>query len=129
MSNKGNIYIYVMYVYDYNSIMKAPMKNRSDKEIICAFTELTKDLKTRGLNPIFHVMDNEASTEIKKIINTIYIKYQLFTPGNHRSNNAERFIQTLKKHFIAGFYSVDTDFHLQLWDRMLQQPTISLNLL
>ena len=30
MPNKGNIYIYVMYVYDCNTILTASMKNRSD---------------------------------------------------------------------------------------------------
>ena len=68
-----------MYVYDYNSIMKAPMKNRSDKEIICAFTELTKDLKTHGFNPRFHVMDNESSRALKNKTTIMDIKYQLLS--------------------------------------------------
>ena len=31
ISNKGNRYIYVMYLYDFNSILTAPMNNSSDK--------------------------------------------------------------------------------------------------
>ena len=57
------------------------------------------------------------------------IKYQLVPPRNQILNNAERAIQTSKNHFIAGLCSVDKDFHLQLWDRLLQQETISINLI
>ena len=61
-----------------------------------AFKELTEDLKIRGINPGFHFMDNEASTVFKMSITTININYQLVPPSNHRSNNAERSIQTFK---------------------------------
>ena len=54
-----------MYVYDCNTILTYPTKNRNKKEIMRAFTKLTTDLKTHGLNPGFHVMDNEASTTLK----------------------------------------------------------------
>ena len=60
---------------------------------------------------------------------TINIKYQLVPPSNHIANNVEISIQTFKKNFIAVLCSVDKYFHLQLWDRILQQATISLNFL
>ena len=41
------------------------MKNRSDKQMIQAFTELTTDLKSRITNPGFHFMDNKVSTALK----------------------------------------------------------------
>ena len=50
-SSRGNKYIYVMYVYDFNAILETPTKNKSDKEMIRAFTELTEDLKSCGINP------------------------------------------------------------------------------
>ena len=34
-----------MYVYDCNAILTAEIKNRSDKEMIREFAELTEDLK------------------------------------------------------------------------------------
>ena len=37
-SNKSNKYISIMYVYDCNAIMKTSMKNRIDKDVICALT-------------------------------------------------------------------------------------------
>ena len=128
-SSNGNKYIYVMYVYDCNDILNTSTKNRSDKEMIQAFTELTEDLKTREINPGFYLMDNEASTALKTKMTTMNIKYQLFPQSNHRANNAEIAIQTFKNHFIVGLCSTDKDSHLQLWDRLLQQATISLNLI
>ena len=72
-------------------------------------------------------MENEASTALKMTMTDMNIKYHLVPPINHRENNAERVIQTSKNHFIAGLCSVYKYFHLQLWDRLLQQPTTSLN--
>ena len=74
-------------------------------------------------------MDNEASTALKLKMTTVNIKYQLVPPINHRSNNAERWIQTFNNHLISVLCSIDKYFHLQLWDRILQQAKISINLL
>ena len=74
-------------------------------------------------------MDNEAYIDIKIKITTMNIKYQLVPPSNHRENNAELAIQNLKNHFIAGLCSLYKDSHIQLWDILLQQATISLNFL
>ena len=40
-----------MYVYNFIYIMTTVMKNRSDKEVIRAFTSLTKDFKIHGDQP------------------------------------------------------------------------------
>ena len=42
-SSKENKYIYFMYIYYFNAILTADMKNRSYKKMIRAFTELTKN--------------------------------------------------------------------------------------
>ena len=84
------------------------------------FTYLTEDLKSQGIHPGFHFMDNKASTALNLTMTIMNIKYQLVPPSNHRTNNAERAIQTFKNHFIAVLCSVDKDFHLQLWDIPLQ---------
>ena len=44
-SSRGNKNIYVMYVYDFNAILTKAMNNRSDEEMIRAFTSLTEDFK------------------------------------------------------------------------------------
>jgi hypothetical protein len=50
-------------------------------------------------------------------------------PHCHRRNAAERAIRTFKEHFVAGVSSVDPAFPLHLWDRLLPQAEITLNLL
>ena len=60
---------------------------------------------------------------------TMNIKYQLLPTSNQREKNAERAIQTFKNHFIEGMCSIEKYFNLQLWDRLLHQTKISLNLL
>jgi hypothetical protein len=47
----------------------------------------------------------------------------------HRRNVAERAIRTWKNHFVAGLCSTDTRFPMHLWDRLLEQASITLNLL
>ena len=44
-SIRGDKYIYVMYVYDFNAILTTEMKNRSNKYMIRVFKSLTEDLK------------------------------------------------------------------------------------
>eukprot|EP00978_Attheya_sp_CCMP212_P013058 scaffold32606_cov75-Attheya_sp.AAC.1 len=126
---QGNKYIFVLYDYDSNAILARAMKNRSDSEMVRVFTELADYLTTRGFKPQYQVLDNEASKALKKAITGQNITYQLAPPGNHRQNNAERAIQTFKNHFVARLCSVDGSFPLQQWDRMLEQATITLNLL
>ena len=48
-------------------------------------------------------------------------------PGMHRSNRAERSIQTFKNHAIANFCTTAKDFPLILWDRLLPQIELCLN--
>ena len=47
----------------------------------------------------------------------------------HRRNIAERAIRTFQAHFIAGLCSTHKDFPLNLWDRLLPQATMTLNML
>ena len=42
--------------------------------MIQAFIELTTDFKIRGIDPVFHFMDNESSTALKIAITTMDIK-------------------------------------------------------
>ena len=88
------------------------MNNRSDKDTIRAFTSLTEDFKNRIINPGFNFMKNKANSALKLTKTNMNIKYQLVSPSNHRANNAEKYIQTFKNHFIAGLCSVDKDFHV-----------------
>ena len=62
-----------MYLYDCNAILTTATKNRSDKEMIRAFKDLTEDLKILGTKPGFHFIDNELSTALKIIMTSMNI--------------------------------------------------------
>ena len=57
------------------------------------------------------------------------ISYQYVPPNCKRRNAAERALRTLKNHFIATLCTVEKDFPLQLWDTILPQTELSLNIL
>jgi hypothetical protein len=74
-------------------------------------------------------MDNEASAALKKYFTEKEMNYQLVPPHCHRTNASERAIITFKEHFKAGLATVDPNFPVNLWDRILSQAEITFNLL
>ena len=72
-------------------------------------------------------MDNEASSDLKTAMQSISIKYELVPPHIHRRNAAERAIWTFKNHFIAGLASLDPNFPMAQWDRLLHQAILTMN--
>jgi hypothetical protein len=58
-----------------------------------------------------------------------YIQFQLASPHMHWRNKTERAIQRFNNNFISRICSVDPNFPLRLWDKILPQATITLNLL
>jgi hypothetical protein len=105
------------------------MKNRTDREMIRAYTSLHKQLINAGLKPELQVTDNGCSTTFRQYLANERIAVQLVPPHLHRKNAAERAIQTFKNHFVAGLCSVDKQFPMHLWCEILHQATLTLNLL
>jgi hypothetical protein len=87
-------------------------------------------LAQAGIDPIKHVLDNEISAVMKRLITDEYhMKYELVPPGCHRRNAAEVAIRNFKAHFLSILAGVDDDFPLYLWDKLLPQAEITINLL
>jgi hypothetical protein len=128
-SSKGNSYVMLCYIYDCNSIKVVPMKSRSASEWVNAYDSIHQELTVKGFKPKLQTLDNEASTALKNYFTVNNIAYQMVPPHCHRRKAAERAIRTFKEHFVAGLYSVDPSFPMQLWDRLLPQAEITLNLL
>jgi hypothetical protein len=74
-------------------------------------------------------MDNQATWHIKKILTKNNCKLQIVKPHNHCVNATKRVIQTFKGAFIAALATTDSDFPLQLWDRLTPQVEDTLNML
>jgi hypothetical protein len=117
------------YIYDCNYIKVVPMKSRSSSERVKEYGSIHQELTVKGFKPKLHTLDNEASTALENFFTAQNINYQLVSPHCHGRNAAERAIRTFKEDFVAGLSSVDPSFPMHLWDRLLPQAEITLNLL
>jgi hypothetical protein len=119
----------VGYIKDCNYVKVMPVKSRSASEWVKAYGTIHQELTEKGFKPKLQTLDNEASVTLKNFFTVNYIAYQLMPPHCHRRNAAERAIWTFKEHFVAGMSLVDPAFPLHLWNRLLLQEEIKLNLL
>jgi hypothetical protein len=128
-SSKGNSDVMLCYIYGCNYMKFVPMKSRSASEWVKAYDSIYQELTVKGLKPKLQTLNNEASTALKNFFTVNNIAYQLVPPHCHRRNTAERAIRTFKEHFVAGLSSVEPSFTMHLWDILLPQAEITLNLL
>jgi hypothetical protein len=82
-----------------------------------------------GFSPTLHILDNECSHVMKQAFAKHSVNFQLVPPHVHRRNAAERAIQTWKNHFSAGLATCDPKFPLTMWDQLMPQADLTLNLL
>ena len=86
-------------------------------------------LRERGHVVDLQVLENEARKEHRQVITQTWkATFQLVPPYVHRRNTAERAIRTFKAHFLAILVGVDRDFPSSLWDTILPQTELTLNL-
>ena len=129
-SQRGNKYIMVMVEIDSNAILVEPIKSRKDAELTRAYRALMLRLKLAGIEPKKHILDNEVSDAMKTMIKDEYkMELELVPPGCHRRNAAEVAIRNFKAHFLSILAGTDDDFPPSLWDRLLPQAEITINLL
>jgi N-acetyl-beta-hexosaminidase len=86
-------------------------------------------LTSKGYKPKINIMDNQATKHIKAFLTEQQCQLQLVEPHNHRLNAAERAIQTFKDAFIAALATTDSNFLLQLWDKITPQVQNTLNMM
>ena len=86
-------------------------------------------MKTRGVVPKHHILDNECSDNFKQIIRDNKMTYQLADAHDHQRNIAEKAIQTFKNHFVSILCGTDDNSLMKWWDRLLEQAEHQLNML
>jgi hypothetical protein len=119
-----------MVEIDSSCILVEPLKNRTDAELTRAYESLMARLHQAGVKPKKHVLDNEVSAAMKQLITTKYnMTYELVPPGCHRRNAAEVAIRNFKSHFLSILAGVSPNFPIKLWDKLLPQAEITINLL
>jgi hypothetical protein len=129
-SQQGNKYIMVMVEIDSNAILVEPMKSRKDEEMMRAYNTVLLRLKQAGIVPKKHVLENKVSDNMKNHIhNTCKFDMELVPPGCHQRNAAKVAICNFKAHFLSILVGVANNFPPSLWDRLLPQTEITINLI
>ncbi len=114
---------------DSDAILIKPMKNRIAGKVICAYRTLIDQLRTAGIVPKLHILENKCFQDFNDTINLNKMTFQLVPLHNHQQNLAKKAIQTFKDHYIAILCGADKSFPLNLWDRLLPQADHTLNML
>jgi len=125
----GSKYILVFYSEIKNYIHFELLSSRGANEYTRAYKQATKFFTARGCPPIQYRFDHEYSETLVDYLNSMDIDYQLFPPGTHRANIAERMIRCSKNHIISSLCTTDPSFDLTLWCYGVPQWEITINLL
>ena len=75
--------------------------------------------KKAGIHPTLHFLNNEYAAEVKDVITTDNMTYQLVTPTDHRRNLAKKAIQMVKDHFVSVLCGTDDEFPVKCWYQLL----------
>jgi hypothetical protein len=105
------------------------MKGKSKESMLQAYTKVYKRIQAAGLHVDLQFLDNECSQVVSNFLTSQGATKQLVPPNNHRSNAAERAIQTAKCHLISGLCTAPSNFPLPIWDKLIPQAELTLNLL
>ena len=105
------------------------MNNISEGELICSYTAINTDLVQRGLQQLLQKWDNEVLAGLKIFMRDESVDLKPVTPHLDQRNAAEWEIKTSRNHFIEGLISTDKNFPMHLWDWLIFQATMALNLL
>ena len=122
-------HLLILFYIDTNYIFPEPIPNRIKRSIKYAYAKILRINKNRGLKPQLHRLENEASNILNKFTIEKHIDFQLTPAGIHWRNWVERAIQTSKNNFIAGLWSTDPRFPLNLWCKLVTQYVLTLNFL
>jgi hypothetical protein len=105
------------------------MKSRTSSSYVHAFRSAFTFFASFSHPVTFLVLDNETSSELTTLFRSQKpsVRFQHVPPNNHRSNKAERAIQTTKNHFIAVLSSTHITFPPDRWPKLLPLAELTLN--
>ena len=127
-SSAGYQYFMVMVEIDSNYVLVQPIKNKTNREMIGSYEAVMKRLNRAGIVPEKHILDNKCSEKLKDLIRET-CKLELVPLGYHRGNIAKVSIKAFKQHFLSILAGLPDGFLWSLWDRLLPQTEVTLNLL
>ena len=94
-----------------------------------AYYKIMQRLINNKFTVDLQILDTEASAEYKRAITEKWsANYHLLPPNTYRSNADERAISMFKSHFLSILAGVAPYFPRNLWDFLLPQTELTLNL-
>ena len=115
----------IIFFVDTNIILAEPFRNITKEELKVTHKKLKKkELDTRGFIMNLHILDNEAPEINRYAIEESGSKHQMELP-----NAAERYVHTFKENFLRVLASADEKFPMPMWDHIIQQVVITLNMI
>ena len=119
-----------MVKIDSNIILLKLLQSRKDPEHICRYDSLIKCLLCTGVTPKKLILDNVILHHMKDHIKDKYhFTLKVVPPGCHCHNAAKVKIRNFKEHFLSVLAGAADSFPFSLWDHLLPQTKITLNLL
>jgi hypothetical protein len=125
----GSMCFFILYRFKSNSILLTPIAGLDNVSIYNAYKTQFELLTYKVLKPKLNIMGNQATKHIKTFLTKFDCRLHLVEPHNHCINAAEHAIHTFKDAFIAVSATTDSDFPLQLWDRLTPKIQDTLYLL
>jgi hypothetical protein len=129
VSLDGSVCYLIIYHYESNRILATLITGLTDIILFEAYKQQFEMLEKKGFKVKMNVMDNQATKHIKKFLTKKECDLQPIEPNNKRLNAAKRAIQTWKDAMIGALATMDSDFPLQLWDKLTPQVQDCLNLM
>ena len=105
------------------------LPSRTESALITAYSNVHLWFTHLGHKIKFQVLDNEAPKGLLMHFRANHIKYECAPPFNHRTNKAERAIQTFKRHFISILAGTHPSFPINFWHELIPQAEITLNMM
>ena len=118
------------YPVDSKIILVEPFQSRHDCHRLAAAKPIMYRLQKNGQNVDLQILDNKCINTYKIQIKEKWKStFHLVPPNMHCRNAASRIIQTFKEQFLSILAGVSSTFPNFLWDKLLPQTELTLNLL
>lgn len=119
----------ILCIYDCNAILELSINSNNEEDLNDSYYGFYKLLTKQGFQPKFHRLDNELSRKNEKWLTEKDVIIEIVQLYIHRRNAEEIEISTFKNHFIAVLCATHHDFPLCLWEDLIEQAVITVNLL
>jgi len=123
----GHTAVHVSYIQSANYIRLNAIKNRTEVNDMIMKTYNEATALGHKINLV--LTDNEMSSAAKAYFAKLKVQQEMVEPYNHRANDTERHIQTVKRHVIATLAGRDPGCALENWDKAVQMAELTLSLL